>query len=143
LHVIGRHDVLPDRLRQAVDDSARLSATDGALDVTIALAYSGRDELVTAFRSTVRDLLAEGVSADQLADRLTAEAIAAHLYTHGSTDPDLIIRTSGEVRLSGFLPWQSAYAEFDFSDAYWPAYREIDFLRSIRTFQQRARRYGR
>jgi len=143
LHVIGRDDVLPDRLRQAVDDSARVSATDGALDVTIALAYSGRDELVTAFQSTVRDLLAEGVSADQLADRLTAEAIAAHLYTHGSTDPDLIIRTSGEVRLSGFLPWQSAYAEFDFSDAYWPAYREIDFLRSIRTFQQRARRYGR
>jgi short-chain Z-isoprenyl diphosphate synthase len=143
LHVIGRHDVLPDRLRQAVDDSARLSATDGTLDVTIALAYSGRDELVAAFRSTVRDLLAEGVSAEKLPERLTPEAIAAHLYTQGSSDPDLIIRTSGEVRLSGFLPWQSAYAEFDFSEAYWPAYREIDFLRSIRTFQQRARRFGR
>ena len=143
LHVIGRQDMLPDRLRRAVDDSARLSAVDGALDVTIALAYSGRDELVSAFRATVRDLLAEGVAAAELPDRLTTETLAAHLYTHGSSDPDLIIRTSGEVRLSGFLPWQSAYAEFDFSDAYWPAYREIDFLRSIRTFQQRARRFGR
>ena len=143
LHVIGRQDLLPDRLRQAVDDSGRLSAEDGAMDVTIALAYSGRDELITAFRSTIRALVAEGVRADEMADRLTPETLESHLYTHGSSDPELIIRTSGEVRLSGFLPWQSVYAEFDFSDAYWPAYREIDFLRSIRTFQQRARRFGR
>ena len=143
LHVIGRRDVLPDRLLRAVEDSARLSRSDGGIEVTIALAYSGRDELVEAFRATVRDLLSSGVAADDLADRLTPDALSAHLYTHGSSDPDLIIRTSGEVRMSGFLPWQSAYAEFDFSDAFWPAYREIDFLRSIRTYQQRARRYGR
>ncbi len=84
-----------------------------------------------------------GVPADELADPLTAEDLAAHLYTQGSSDPDLIIRTSGEVRLSGFLPWQSVYSEYHFCEAYWPAFREIDFLRAIRTYQQRARRFGR
>jgi short-chain Z-isoprenyl diphosphate synthase len=74
---------------------------------------------------------------------ITADTLAAHLYTHGSSDPDLIIRTSGEIRLSGFLPWQSVYSEYHFTDAYWPAFREIDFLRAIRTYQQRARRFGR
>jgi short-chain Z-isoprenyl diphosphate synthase len=66
-----------------------------------------------------------------------------HLYTAGSSDPDLIIRTSGEVRLSGFLPWQSVHSEFYFCDVYWPAFRDIDFLRAIRTYQQRSRRFGR
>ena len=69
--------------------------------------------------------------------------MAAHLYTSGSSDPDLIIRTSGEIRLSGFLPWQSVYSEYHFAEAYWPAFREIDFLRAIRTYQLRARRFGR
>ena len=84
-----------------------------------------------------------GTPPADLPDSLTAEALASHLYTQGSTDPDLIIRTSGEVRLSGFLPWQSVYAEYHFAEAYWPAFREIDFLRAIRTYQQRARRFGR
>ena len=83
------------------------------------------------------------MSPTDLPEAITAEAVAAHLYTHGSPDPDLIIRTSGEVRLSGFLPWQSVYSEYYFCDAYWPAFREIDFLRAIRTYQQRARRFGR
>ncbi len=142
LRVIGRRDPLPDRLREAVERSATLSRANGAMDVTVALAYSGRDELVEAAQATVRDLLAEGVARDELPGRLTADALAAHLYTRGSSDPDLIIRTSGEVRLSGFLPWQSAYSEYYFCDAYWPAFREIDFLRAIRTYQQRARRFG-
>ena len=117
---------------------------DGRLDsVTIALAYSGRDELLEAFRATVRDAVAAGTPPAALPDALTADALAAHLYTQGSCDPDLIIRTSGEVRLSGFLPWQSVYSEYHFCEAYWPAFREIDFLRAIRTYQQRARRFGR
>ena len=93
----------------------------------------------------VRDPLARGGGrdADGLPDALTAEQLEAHLYTRGSSDPDLIIRTSGEVRLSGFLPWQSAYSEFYFCDAYWPAFRELDFLRAIRTYQLRGRRFGR
>ena len=113
------------------------------MTVTVALGYSGRDELLEAFRASVRELAAGGVAADDLADALTAEMLAAHLYTVGSSDPDLIIRTSGEVRLSGFLPWQSVYSEYYFSEAYWPAFREIDLLRAIRTYQQRARRFGR
>ena len=76
-------------------------------------------------------------------ERVTAEALAAHLYTAGAPDPDLIIRTSGELRLSGFLPWQSAHSEFYFTDVYWPAFRELDFLRALRTYQQRSRRFGR
>ncbi len=142
LRVIGRRDPLPDRLRKAVEDSAALSRADGSLQVTVALAYSGRDELVEAAQAAVRELVAQGVPPAELADRLTADGLAAHLYTRGSSDPDLIIRTSGEVRLSGFLPWQSVYSEYYFCDAYWPAFREIDFLRAIRTFQQRARRFG-
>ena len=96
-----------------------------------------------AARAAVRSLLAEGTRPEDLADALTADRLADQLYTRGSSDPELIIRTSGEVRMSGFLPWQSAYSEFYFCDAYWPAFREIDFLRAIRTYQQRARRFGR
>jgi short-chain Z-isoprenyl diphosphate synthase len=143
LRVIGRRELLPDRLRTVVEDSAGIDRPDGAMDVTIALAYSGRDELIEAFRATLRDLVSDGVAAPDLADHVTADALAAHLYTSGSSDPDLIVRTSGEVRLSGFLPWQSVYSEYYFCDAYWPAFREIDFLRAIRTFQDRSRRFGR
>lgn len=143
LRVIGRRDVLPDTLRAAIDGAAAVSREDGAMTVTVALGYSGRDELLEAFRASVRDLVAEGVPPVDLAGAITEETLAAHLYTVGSSDPDLIIRTSGEIRLSGFLPWQSVYSEYYFSDAYWPAFREIDFLRAIRTYQQRRRRFGR
>jgi short-chain Z-isoprenyl diphosphate synthase len=142
LKVIGRREPLPDRLRVAVEASSDLSSSDAGLDVTVALAYSGRDELVEAAQATVRELVESGVPTEELPSRLTADALAAHLYTRGSSDPDLIIRTSGEVRLSGFLPWQSVYSEYYFCDAYWPAFREIDFLRAIRTYQQRLRRFG-
>ena len=143
LRVIGRRDLLPAGLASVVERSAALSRDDGAMSVTVALAYSGRDELLEAFRATVREAVDAGMPPDRLADSLTADALAAHLYTEGSSDPDLIIRTSGEVRMSGFLPWQSVYAEYHFAEAYWPAFREIDFLRAIRTYQQRARRFGR
>jgi short-chain Z-isoprenyl diphosphate synthase len=143
LRVIGRSDLLPPGLAEAVARSAALSRPEGTMRVTIAIGYSGRDELLEAFRATVRDAVAAGTPVERLADDLSGEAIAAHLYTHGSSDPDLIIRTSGEIRLSGFLPWQSVYSEYHFCDAYWPAFRRIDFLRAIRTYQHRARRFGR
>jgi short-chain Z-isoprenyl diphosphate synthase len=143
LRVIGRRDLLPEGLRSVVESSADLSREDGTMAVTVALAYSGRDELLEAFRSTVRAAAASGVPAELLAEELTAESVADHLYTKGSSEPDLIIRTSGEVRLSGFLPWQSVYSELQFCEAYWPAFREIDFLRALRTYQLRARRFGR
>ncbi len=143
IRVIGRRELLPERLRQAVEDSKAVSREDGTLQVTVALAYSGRDELVEACRETVAELVEAGVPGNRLPAELTAERLAAHLYTRGSSDPDLVIRTSGELRMSGFLPWQSAYSEYYFCEAYWPAFREIDFLRAIRTFQQRGRRFGR
>jgi short-chain Z-isoprenyl diphosphate synthase len=143
LRVIGRRELLPDRLREAVERAEAETRGRPGLAVNLALGYSGRDELVEASRAAVRELVGEGVPPDRLADGLTAERLAAHLYTRGSSDPELIIRTSGEVRLSGFLPWQSAYSEFYFCEAYWPAFREIDFLRAIRTYQLRARRFGR
>ncbi len=143
LQVIGRRDLLPERLREAAERGEAETRGRPGLRVTLALGYSGRDELVEAARAAVRSLVAEGIPPPALADALTAERLAAQLYTSGSSDPDLIIRTSGEVRLSGFLPWQSAYSEFYFCDAYWPAFREIDLLRAVRTYQMRARRFGR
>ena len=143
LQVIGRRDLLPERLREAAERGEAETRGRTGLRVTLALGYSGRDELVEAARAAIRSLVAEGTAPEALADALTAERLAAQLYTSGSSDPDLIIRTSGEVRLSGFLPWQSAYSEFYFCDVYWPAFREIDLLRAVRTYQQRARRFGR
>ena len=143
LRVIGRRELLPDRLREAAERGEAETRDRPGLRVTLALGYSGRDELVEAARAAIRTLVAEGVTPEGLPDALTAEQMEAHLYTRGSSDPDLIIRTSGEVRLSGFLPWQSAYSEFYFCDAYWPAFRELDFLRAIRTYQLRGRRFGR
>ena len=141
IRVLGRRDTLPERLRAAID-RAETAGTDGGVCLNIALGYSGRDELVDACRQLVRDLAEEGIDADEMATRVTKDGLAARLYTAGRPDPELIIRTSGELRLSGFLPWQSAHSEFYFTDVYWPAFRELDFLRALRTFQQRERRFG-
>jgi short-chain Z-isoprenyl diphosphate synthase len=141
IHVFGRRDALPERIREAAERAEAASAHEG-LQLNIALGYSGRDELVDACRRLVADLAADGLEAPEMADHVTREAVASRLYTAGRPDPDLIIRTSGELRLSGFLPWQSAHSEFYFTDVYWPAFRELDFLRALRTFQQRERRFG-
>jgi short-chain Z-isoprenyl diphosphate synthase len=143
IRVFGRLDGLPERLLGAVRRAEEQTAGNDGLRLNIALGYSGRGELVDACRSLVRTLAAEGVPAEEMPEHVTSEALAAHLYTAGRPDPDLIIRTSGELRLSGFLPWQSAHSEFYFTDVYWPAFRELDFLRALRTFQQRERRFGR
>jgi len=91
----------------------------------------------------VGKLAAEGLPADELAEHIDADGLASHLYTVGLPDPDLVIRTSGESRLSGFLLWQAAYAEYSFVDVYWPAFRRVDFLRALRDFTRRERRFGR
>jgi short-chain Z-isoprenyl diphosphate synthase len=143
IRVLGRLDDLPQSVRESIRNAEEATAENGGLRLNIALGYSGRDELVDAGRALVRRLAGEGVPADELAERITGEALASHLYTAGEPDPDLIIRTSGEVRLSGFLPWQAAHSELYFTDVYWPALREIDFLRALRTYQQRQRRFGR
>jgi short-chain Z-isoprenyl diphosphate synthase len=143
VRVFGRIESLPPALAAAARRVQAETADGDRLYLNIALGYSGRDELVDAARGLVRSLVASGVPAEEMAARIDADAIARHLYTAEHSDPDLIIRTSGEMRLSGFLPWQSSHSEFYFTDVYWPAFRELDFLRAIRTFQARERRFGR
>jgi short-chain Z-isoprenyl diphosphate synthase len=110
--------------------------------VNVAIGYGGRQEVVDAVRSLLLEESAAGKSLDEVADKIEIEHIAAHLYTKGQPDPDLVIRTSGEQRLSGFLLWQSAHSEFYFCEAYWPNFRQIDFLRAVRSYAARNRRFG-
>jgi short-chain Z-isoprenyl diphosphate synthase len=111
--------------------------------INIAVAYGGREEIIDAVRQLLLEQEKRGKTLAAVASELTTADITGHLYSGDLPDPDLIIRTSGELRLSGFLLWQSVYSEFYFSDVYWPAFRRIDFLRAIRSFQQRKRRFGR
>jgi short-chain Z-isoprenyl diphosphate synthase len=143
IRVYGRRDELPEGLREAIQGAEDATASNDGLRLNIALGYSGRDELVDATRALVQRLASENLDPASMADRITPESIASHLYTAGEPDPDLIIRTSGEVRLSGFLPWQGAHSELYFTDVYWPELRELDFLRALRTYQHRRRRFGR
>jgi short-chain Z-isoprenyl diphosphate synthase len=139
---IGSLDLLPPEL---VASAKRLEERmpDGERHLTIALAYGGRQEIVDAVKDLVGSLVEEGISPEDLAERIDGDGIGANLYTAGLPDPDLVIRTSGEARLSGFLLWQAAYAEYAFVDVYWPAFRRVDFLRALRDFTRRTRRYGR
>jgi short-chain Z-isoprenyl diphosphate synthase len=142
LRVIGSLDVLPGPLVAAAKE-AEAQAPDGEWQVTVALGYGGRQEIVDACRSLVSQLVAEGTPPEELAARVDASSVASHLYTADLPDPDLVIRTSGEARLSGFLLWQAAYAEYVFVDPYWPAFRRVDFLRALRDYARRERRFGR
>ncbi len=112
------------------------------MNLTIAVGYGGRDEIVDAIRAFLAKQAEQGTALADIVRDITCESIEGHLYTAGSPDPDLIIRTSGEIRLSGFLLWQSAYSEFYFCDVPWPAFRKIDFLRAVRSYQHRRRRFG-
>ncbi|OBF51384.1 (2Z,6E)-farnesyl diphosphate synthase [Mycolicibacterium monacense] len=127
------------RLRDAVEST---TGNGTAFHVNVAVAYGGRQEIVDAVRALLSKKLADGVTGEQLVEAVTAEAISENLYTSGQPDPDLVIRTSGEQRLSGFLLWQSAYSEMWFTEAYWPAFRRVDFLRALRDYTRRDRRYG-
>jgi short-chain Z-isoprenyl diphosphate synthase len=127
------------RLRDAVEST---SGTGSAFHVNVAVAYGGRQEIVDAVRALLGKELANGATGDQLIEAVTIDAISENLYTSGQPDPDLVIRTSGEQRLSGFLLWQSAYSEMWFTEAYWPEFRRVDFLRALRDYTARHRRYG-
>ena len=142
IQAIGRLDMLPPETRGAIEAAQQATAAYDGMVLTIAVAYGGRAEIVDAVRALLEDCSRRGINLQQAITRVDAEAISRHLYMAGMRDPDLIIRTSGEVRLSGFLLWQSAYSEFYFSDVYWPAFRRIDLLRAIRAYQQRRRRFG-
>ena len=144
VHIAGALDMLPDTTAQALKRAVEASrdCATGA-HVTLAVGYGGRQEVIEAFRSLLYEHAERGTTLAELAETITTGDIARHLYTAGQPDPDLVIRTSGEQRLSNFLLWQSAYSELYFCEAYWPAFREIDFLRALRSFAARQRRYGR
>jgi short-chain Z-isoprenyl diphosphate synthase len=142
VHPVGALDMLPAatsmRLKAASDRTAEM---DG-MTVNIAVAYGGRRELADAVRSLLHEHAARGTTLEELAEVIDMEHIAEHLYTKGQPDPDLVIRTSGEQRMSGFLLWQSAHSEFYFCEALWPDFRRTDFLRAIRDYAARERRFG-
>jgi short-chain Z-isoprenyl diphosphate synthase len=142
VHPVGALDLLPEATAhklKLVEDATRVVA---GLHVNVAIGYGGRREIADAVRSLLQAHAAQGTSIEQLAEILDVEHIAEHLYTRGQPDPDLVIRTSGEQRLSGFLLWQSAHSEFYFCEALWPDFRKVDFLRALRAYAQRERRYG-
>ena len=142
LNVVGALDLLPAETAQSLKAAAERTAGRPGCLVNIAVCYGGRREIADAVRSLLQAHAAQGASLEEVAEWLDVEHIAEHLYTKGQPDPDLIIRTSGEQRLGGFLLWQSARSEFYFCEAYWPAFRHVDFLRALRDFGARQRRFG-
>jgi tritrans,polycis-undecaprenyl-diphosphate synthase [geranylgeranyl-diphosphate specific] len=138
---LGDLSLVPPEIKEKVLELERVSAAYGSLYLNIAIAYGGRMEIVDAVKRLARDV-ERGTVAPSSIDEKT---FSNYLFTSElpDPDPDLIIRTSGEVRLSGFLLWQSAYSELVFMDVYWPGFRKLDFLRAIRTYQRRQRRFGR
>ncbi|GAA2812232.1 isoprenyl transferase [Saccharopolyspora taberi] len=142
VRIVGALDLLP------TETAARLSAaalrTEGrtGVQVNVAVGYGGRREIADAVRKLLQQHAEAGTTIEELAEVLTVDHIAEHLYTSGQPDPDLVIRTSGEQRLSGFMLWQSAHSEFWFCEAYWPAFRRVDFLRALREYAARHRRFG-
>ncbi|MEZ3159663.1 isoprenyl transferase [Microbacterium sp. BWT-B31] len=139
---VGRADILPEDLARVLRDAQERTRGNTGLHVNLAVGYGGRGEIVDAVRSIIAAHDREGGSLEELAASLTPEQIGEHLYTGGQPDPDLVIRTSGEQRLSDFLLWQSAHSEFYFVEALGPDLREVDFLRAIRDYATRDRRYG-
>ncbi|MFS0867038.1 isoprenyl transferase [Microbacterium sp. 179-B 1A2 NHS] len=139
---VGRAEILPADLARTLRTAEERTRRNTGLHVNLAVGYGGRGEIVDAVRSIIARHHAKGGSLEELAESLTPEQIGEHLYTGGQPDPDLVIRTSGEQRLSDFLLWQSAHSEFYFVEALGPDLREVDFLRAIRDFGDRDRRFG-
>lgn len=139
---MGDLDLLPESLAATLREASAKTKNNTAIHINIAVAYGGRHELRDAVRSLLAAEAAKGTTLEELSQTLDPDQIADHLYTKGQPDPDLLIRTSGEQRLSGFLPWQSAHSELYFCEALWPDFRKIDFYRALRSYQQRERRFG-
>ncbi|MFI2753432.1 isoprenyl transferase [Cellulomonas sp. P22] len=143
VQAVGSLDLLPAATVQALKEAEAATAGVQGLHVNVAVGYGGRREIADAVRSILRQHAQAGTSLEDLADSFDVDLIAEHLYTKGQPDPDLVIRTSGEQRLGGFLLWQSAHSEFYFCEAYWPDFRRVDFLRAVRAYAARERRLGR
>jgi len=139
---VGASEGLPDALDASLRAAQARTASHTGMHINLAVGYGGRREIADAMRSIVEKHATEGGTLDALAEILTPELIGEHLYTGGQPDPDLVIRTSGEQRLSDFMLWQSAHSEFYFVEALGPDLREVDFLRAIRDYASRHRRFG-
>ena len=142
IRALGALDLLPEWLQKRLDAAQEESKGCSTIIVNVAIGYGGRREIVDAVRTYIKTGIDDQKSASEIAEQLTISEIDKHLYTKGSPDPELVIRTSGEQRLSGFLLWQSAHSEFYFCEAYWPDFRRVDFLRALRAYAQRHRRFG-
>ncbi|HZJ05435.1 MAG TPA: isoprenyl transferase [Nocardioidaceae bacterium] len=139
---VGALDLVPAATSRRLKEVAEETRDVEGVIVNIAVGYGGRREIADAVRSLLNEHASRGTSIEQLAEILDVEHIAEHLYTKGQPDPDLVIRTSGEQRLGGFLLWQSAHSEFYFCEAFWPDFRRVDFLRALRAYAERERRFG-
>ncbi|MHA1378784.1 MAG: polyprenyl diphosphate synthase [Candidatus Helarchaeota archaeon] len=135
---IGRLYELPEDLQEIIRDAEKNTAHYNDYQLNVAISYGGRNEIVDCVKKIAQEVKNGVIPIDEINEK----TIENHLYTKGLPDPDVIIRTSGEERLSGFLLWQSAYSELIFLEIYWPSIRKIDLWRAIRVFQQRGRRYG-
>jgi short-chain Z-isoprenyl diphosphate synthase len=143
LRMVGAPDLLPSSTAAALKSAEeRTVDRTGGVQVNAAVGYGGRQEIANAVRSLLQEHAKAGRTLEELAEILDVEHIAEHLYTKGQPDPDLVIRTSGEQRLSGFMLWQSAHSEFYFCDVNWPDFRHVDFLRALRSYANRQRRFG-
>ncbi|CAN5300376.1 isoprenyl transferase [soil metagenome] len=142
LRIVGALDLLPTETASVLKSAAERTVGRPGASVNVAVGYGGRREIADAVRSLLSAQALRGTTIEELAEVLDVDHIAEHLYTKGQPDPDLVIRTSGEQRLSGFLLWQSVHSEFYFCDAYWPAFRRVDFLRALRSYADRHRRFG-
>lgn len=139
LKAVGKLDLFPQEVRDAIADAEKSTEEYDKRLINIAMGYDGRVEIVDAFKKIAKEVQKGNINPDDIDEKM----INDNLYTAGLEDPNLVIRTSGEERLSGFLLWQSSYSELYFTDSLWPALRKVDFLRAIRSYTQRQRRYGR
>ncbi|MEU8350385.1 isoprenyl transferase [Streptomyces sp. NPDC048845] len=142
VHHVGTMDLLPPGTQAVLKEAEEATADNTGILVNVAVGYGGRQEITDAVRSLLAEQAERGTSLAELAEKLEVEHISEHLYTRGQPDPDLVIRTSGEQRLSGFMLWQSAHSEYYFCEVFWPAFRKVDFLRALRDYAARHRRYG-
>ncbi len=136
--VVGKTELLPENVRKAIEEAENATAHFNKKLFNIAIGYDGRLEIIDSFKKIIEQVQAGEISIDDVDEDL----VSKNLYTEGLDDPNLIIRTSGEERLSGFLLWQSSYSELYFCETLWPELRKVDFIRAIRSYQERERRFG-
>ncbi len=138
VRILGRTQMLPSKVQEEIKITEEETSKFSKYRLNVCMAYGGRAEIVDALKLILQKAEAGQIDLNELDEKL----ISSHLYTEDIADPDLVIRTSGEERLSGFLLWQSAYSEYYFVDVHWPLFRKIDLWRAVRTFQRRQRRFG-